>query len=269
LASGLVVDHGVEQTIRSDQPQWIPVFTGLSERQFRRLVGIVARRGGQQAGAGRRWGLSLADRVLLIAVYYRTNLTLRQVAPLFGVSKSAAGRIVDHLAPLLVLAPQTRRHRPDTVLIADGTLVPTHDRSVSARSKNYRYSANLQVVIDANTRLAVAVGNPLPGNRNDCRAYTESGVDQQCAGAAVMADGGYRGNPAVIMPYRNPRKGQPLLPQWKQDLNTVHRRVRARVEHAFAHMKSWKVLRDCRRKARGVWYAAAGVALMRNLAMTI
>lgn len=76
--------------IKADQPSWIPVFTGLSEQQFRTLVGIVADRGGEQCGAGRRWGLSLADRVLLVAVYYRTNLTLRQVAPLFGVSKSAA-----------------------------------------------------------------------------------------------------------------------------------------------------------------------------------
>ncbi|BCJ30117.1 transposase [Actinocatenispora sera] len=259
----------MEQTIRSDQPQWIPVFTGLSARQFGKLVAIVAGRGGQQTGAGRRWGLSLADRVLLVATYYRTNLTLRQIAPLFGVSKSAAGRIVDHLAPHLVLEPQSRRHRPDTVLIVDGTLVPTHDRNMSARSKNYRYSTNLQVAIDANTRLTVAVGDPLPGNRNDCRAYTDSGVDQQCAGAAVMADGGYQGNPEVIMPYRKPREGEPPLPQWKQDLNTVHRRIRARVEHCFAHMKSWKILRDCRRKQRGVWYAAAGIALMRNLTMVV
>ena len=51
----------------------------------------------------------MADRVLLVAVYYRTSLTLRQVAPLFGISKSAAGRIVDHLAAHLVLAP-VRRH---------------------------------------------------------------------------------------------------------------------------------------------------------------
>lgn len=158
------------------------MFTGLSARQFGKLVAIVAGRGGQQTGAGRRWGLSLADRVLLVATYYRTNLTLRQIAPLFGVSKSAAGRIVDHLAPHLVLEPQSRRHRPDTVLIVDGTLAPTHDRNMSARSKNYRYSTNLQVAIDANTRLTVAVGDPLPGNRNDCRAYTDSGVDQQCAG---------------------------------------------------------------------------------------
>ena len=49
----------------------------------------------------------------------------------------------------------------------------------------------------------------------------------------------------------------------------MHRRVRARVEHALAHKKTWKILRDCRRKGRGVWYAARAIALMRNLTMTI
>jgi DDE superfamily endonuclease/Helix-turn-helix of DDE superfamily endonuclease len=249
------------------RPELVPVFTGLSVRQFGKLVGIVRRRGGEQAGVGRRWGLSLDDRVLLVAVYYRTNLTLRQVAPLFGISKSAAGRVVDHLAPHLTLSPVRRKHGPDTVLIVDGTLVPVHDRSVSASSKNYRYSVNMQVVIDANTRLTVAVGDPLPGNRNDCRAFTESGVDRACEGAHVMADGGYQGNPGLIMPYRKPRGGTEL-PAWKQDLNTVHKRVRARVEHALAHMKSWNVLRNCRRKGRAVYYATSAVALMRNLAMT-
>ncbi len=57
----------------------------------------------------------VADRVLLTAVYYHTNLTFRQVALLFGISKSAANRVVDHLA----LSPVTREHGPDTVLIVD------------------------------------------------------------------------------------------------------------------------------------------------------
>jgi DDE superfamily endonuclease/Helix-turn-helix of DDE superfamily endonuclease len=263
----LIVDVVVEQVISADRPEWVPVFTGLSMRQFSKLVQVVAARGGEQTGTGRRWGLSLADRVLLVAVYYRTNLTFRQVALLFGISKSAANRVVDHLAPLLALAPVRRPHTPETVLVVDGTLVPTHDRSMSASSKNYRYSVNMQVVIDANTRLTVAVGNPTPGNRNDCRAYRDSGVDQQCQGAHVMADGGYQGNPEVIMPYRKPGKDQ-KLPAWKEELNTVHKRIRARVEHALAHMKSWNILRNCRRKGDGVWYATRGVAQMRNLAMT-
>ncbi|GGV45176.1 hypothetical protein GCM10010182_82000 [Actinomadura cremea] len=256
----------MEQAISVGWVGWVPEFTGLSVRQFRRLVRIVARRGGEQVGAGRRWSLSLADRVVLIAVYYRTNLTLRQVALLFGVSKSAAHRVVDHLAPLLALAPVVGRHGPDTVLIVDGTLVPTHDRAITAPSKNYRYSVNMQVVIDADSRLAVAVGRPVPGNHNDCTAYRDSGVDRQCRGAHVMGDGGYQGNPQVIMPYRRPRDGG--LTEWQVELNTVHKRVRARVEHALAQMKFWNILRNCRRKRDGVLHATRGVALMRNLTMT-
>lgn len=76
--------HGVVQVISVERPEWVPVFTGLTVRQFGKLVQIVAARGGEQTGTGRRWGLSLADRVLLVAVYYRTNLTYRQVAVLFG-----------------------------------------------------------------------------------------------------------------------------------------------------------------------------------------
>jgi hypothetical protein len=266
----LIVDHGVEQVISANKPEWVPVFTGLSVRQFDQLVRIVARRGGPAvADGGRRgrpWALSLADRVLLVAVYYRTNLTYRQIALLFGISKSAVDRVIDQVAPLLALAPVRKKHSPDTVLIVDGMLVPTYDRTVTASSKNYRYSVNMQVVIDADTRLTVAVGTPTPGNRNDCRAYRDSGVDQQCRGAQVMADGGYRGNPEVIMPYRKPGKGR-ALPAWQEELNTVHKRVRARVEHALCQMRCWNILRNCRRAGDGVYYAAAGVALMRNLAI--
>lgn len=42
----------------------------------------------------------MEDRVLLVAVYSRTNLTMRQPALLFGISKSAADRIIDHVAPV-------------------------------------------------------------------------------------------------------------------------------------------------------------------------
>jgi hypothetical protein len=48
----------------------------------------------------------------------------------------------------------------------------------------------------------------------------------------------------------------------------VHKRVRARVEHALAHMEAWNVLRNCRRERDDAWYATCGVAQMRNLAMT-
>jgi hypothetical protein len=99
---------------------------------------------------------------------------------LFEVSKSAADHIIDHLGPSLALQ-QCKRFRKGTVLIMDGTLVPTRDHTIAKRSKNYRYSTNHQVVIDADTRLVVAIGRPLPGNRNDCKAWELSGAKQPSA----------------------------------------------------------------------------------------
>ena len=212
------------------RPELIHPFTGLRPAQFHRLVRQVARRGGHAIAdgrPGRPWALTLPERVLLVAVYWRTNLTMRQIGPLFGVSHSAAHRVIDTLGPLLALAPVRRRPK-DQVAIVDGTLIPTRDHRLAAPSKNYRYSANLQVAIDANTRLVITLGDPQPGNRNDTIVYRSSGIKDRLAGREVMADGGYRGNPEVIIPYRKPRDGSEL-PAWKQGYNAGHRKVRARV----------------------------------------
>jgi hypothetical protein len=227
--------------ITAAQPSWIGPFTGLSPRCFGKLVTALRREGADTVRRGRPWSLPLEDRVLLVVAYWRTNLTLRQLAPLFGISKSAADRIINRLAPLLALRPH-RRFRKDTVLIVDGTLVPTRDHAVAEQSKNYRYSTNHQVVIDADTRLVVAVGRPLPGNRNDCKAWGLSGAKAAVGNAVVIADGGYRGT-GLVIPHRH-EPGQAELPAWKEEHNRSHRRVRARVEHTFARMKSWKILRE-------------------------
>ncbi len=255
----------VAGVITASEPSWIAPFTGLSPRQFAKLVTALRREGADPVRRGRPWSLPLEDRVLLVAAYWRTNLTLRQLAPLFGISKSAADRIVDHLGPALALQPR-KRYRKNTVLIVDGTLVPTRDRNVAASSKNYRYSTNHQVVIDADTRLVVAVGRPLPGNRNDCRAWEESGAEDAVGTTpTVIADGGYRGTGLTIPHYR--RHQDEDLPVWKEEHNASHRRVRARVEHTFARMKAWKILRDCRLRGDGVHHAMLGIARLHNLTL--
>jgi hypothetical protein len=88
-------------------------------------------------------------RVLLVTAYWRTNVTTRQIGPLFGVSHSAAHRVIDTLGPLLALAP-------------------VHQRPVD------------QVAIVDSTRLVIA-GDPQPGNRNDTIVYRTRGIDQKLA----------------------------------------------------------------------------------------
>ncbi|MBM7173916.1 transposase [Streptomyces sp. G44] len=248
--------------ITASEPFWIAPFTGLSSRSFGKLVTVVRRKIVYEPRRGRPWSLPLDDRVLLVAAYWRTNLTMRQLAPPFGVSKSAAARIIDHLGPKLGLQPR-ERFRKGTVLIVDGTLVPTHDHSIAAQSKNYRYSAHHQVVIDADTRLVVAVGRPLPGNRNDCKTWELSDAKTAVGRTSVSADGGYRGTGLAIPHRRAP--GQAGLPAWKEEHNRSHRKVRARIEHALARMKAWKILRDCRLKGDGVHHAMLGIARLHNL----
>lgn len=43
--------------------------------------------------------------------------------------------------------------------------------------------------------------------------------------------------------------------------------VRARIEHTFAQLKVWKVLRDCRLRGDGSAEAMAGIARLYNLAV--
>ncbi|MEV8037994.1 transposase [Streptomyces sp. NPDC086182] len=174
--------------ITASQPSWIGPFTGLSPRCFGKLVTALRREGADTVRRGRPWGLPLEGRVLLVAAYWRTNLTLRQLGPLFGIS-----------------------------------------------------------------------------NRNDCKAWELSGGKAAVGKTTVVADGGYRGTGLVIPHRREP--GQAELLAWKEEHNRSHRKVRARVEHTFARMKSWKIRRDCRLKGDGVHHAMLGIARLYNLAL--
>ncbi|MDH6589859.1 hypothetical protein M2161_008965 [Streptomyces sp. SAI-133] len=81
--------------ITASEPSSTSPFTGLRPRQFSKLPSALRCEGADPVRKGGPWSLPLEDQVLLIAAYWRTNLTRRQLAPLFGVSKSAADRMVD------------------------------------------------------------------------------------------------------------------------------------------------------------------------------
>lgn len=85
--------------ITASEPSWIGPFTGLSPHCFTKLVTQLRREGADAVRKGRPWSLPLEDRVLLVAAYWRTNLTMRQLALLFGVSKPQPTASSTTLAP--------------------------------------------------------------------------------------------------------------------------------------------------------------------------
>lgn len=243
------------------EPFWAAPFTGLRPCQFGKLITALRREGADPVRKGRLWSLALEGRVLLVAAYGRTSLALRQLAPLFGISRSAADRIVGRLGPSLALRPR-KRFRKDSVLTVGGTLVPTRGHTTAEQPENYRYSTNHQVVTDAGPRLPAAVGRPLPGNRHGCKARELSGVKDAAGKTTVNADSGYRGTGPVIPHHR--KRDRAGLPAWKEEHNASHRKARTRIEHASARMKSWKTLRGCRLKDDGIHHTMLSIARLHN-----
>ncbi|SEE16589.1 DDE superfamily endonuclease [Streptomyces sp. TLI_105] len=192
------------------EPLWVETFTGLRMRQFERLLKAVRERGGNGPG-GRPWCLPPADRVLLVTVR----------------------RVIQGPRPLLAIEPAARpADAVDRLWIVDGTLIPVRDRKTGASSRTYRFSANVQVIIDADSKLVIAAARPVAGHTADAKAWRDSGPARHCDGATVLGDGAYL-NTGLVVPHRK-RPGRALLSGEEKD-NAEHRRVRARVEHAFAN----------------------------------
>ncbi|MER7468602.1 transposase family protein [Streptomyces sp. NPDC097981] len=137
----------------------------------------------------------------------------------------------------------------------DGTLVPTRDHTIAAQSKNYRYSTNHQV---RHRRWHPPGGRDRPVTRRESQrrqAWEESGAKAAVGKTLTIADGGYPGT-GLVIPHRRERSQAELL-VWKAEHNKSHKQVRARIEHVFARMKTWKILRDCRLKGDGIHHAHA------------
>jgi hypothetical protein len=210
---------------------------------------------------GRPWSQTIRQRVLVACAALRTNLTMRELAVCFATSKSTVHRIVSALTTALATlaaADRPKDHRESWVV--DGTLIPTRDHSTGAKSKNYRWSCNAQILIRRRDLRIVAVTAGGPGNRNDPVHYRGSRVEDLCREhRRVLADGGYRGIDELVTPvFRRNRIVRDRA--WRR-----HRRRRARVEHAIARLKNWRILRDHRRRGCHLPDTVNAVAFLHNL----
>jgi hypothetical protein len=237
------------------------VLAAITRGQLAAVLGHLPR----EPRRGRPWSIPLRRRVLIACAALRTNLTIRELAASFAISKSMAHRIVATLTPALAarfdhVRPQDRRES----WVVDGTLIPTRDHRAAARSKNYRWSCNAQILVRRRDLCIVATSAGGPGNRNDPVHYRGSIVETACkAHGRVLADGGYRGVPELVTP-RFHRNRIVRDRAWRR-----HRRRRARVEHAIARLKSWRVLRDHRRRGDRLIDTLRAVCFLHNLQLEL
>src|SRR6516165_9626183 len=184
--------------------------TGITPTAFDRLMDQLtpryeqaqARRKGRpgrrrRPGAGRKHALALADRLLMLLIYYRTYVTHAFLGFLFAVDDSAVGRNINPLRPLLAGIFRIPERRVDLTeeeireLFFDATERPTRRPKRGRREfdsgKKKRHTIKTQVVVvrkrkppgpgaKARRLRIAAVSESSPGSAHDKKIYDAARV---------------------------------------------------------------------------------------------
>lgn len=212
----------------------------------------------RRPGAGRKHALGLADRLLMLLIYYRTYTTHAFLGFLFGVDDSAVGRNINPLQPLLAgifRIPERRiRLDPEEIreLFFDATERPTRRPEAGQRAyysgKKRRHTIKNQVVTARRTkppgpgkkpqRLRIAaVSESFPGSVHDKKIYDRTRA--VCPpDARRTGDTAYLGTPLETTA-RKPRGGELTAGQKERNRRVSRRRIVA--EHGIGKMKIWRI----------------------------
>ncbi|GAC1355583.1 MAG: hypothetical protein NVSMB4_16680 [Acidimicrobiales bacterium] len=212
----------------------------------------------RRPGAGRKHALSLADRLLMLLIYYRTYTTHAFLGFLFGVDDSAVGRNINPLQPLLAgifRIPERRvKLDPEDIreLFFDGAERPTRRPSRGQREyysgKKKRHTIKAQVVVVRRTKAPgpgakprklriAAVSESFPGKTHDKKIYDAMRVVAP-SDAKRTGDTAYIGT-GLTTPARRPRGGELTAGQKEANRRVSRRRVAA--EHGIGKMKVWRI----------------------------
>ncbi|WP_241778423.1 transposase [Streptomyces sp. CNQ431] len=224
-------------------------------------------------GAGAKYKLVFADRLLATLVHLRHATTHDVLACWFGVDRSTITRAIGEVRPLLAergctVAPDIRLRTLAEVIdhlgasgqtgIIDGTEVRVRrpavgrkDREKFISGKNKQNAVKSMVVTDAEGRLLFCS----PAEPASCADITHARklglVELLADGPAVeiLADAGYQGLGAqtggrvVTPPHRKFKKNPP---EWYEEMHERQRKAhssrRIRVEHGIGHLKNWRSL---------------------------
>lgn len=226
--------------------------TGLSCGQLAALAARVAGiTGGVAEPGGRPAAIGLYRSVAMVVALMRSNITQERAGAFFGVSQATVSRRWDLIRPAIGQALAQFVPRPGQVagrgtLLVDGTICPTW----AWKAIPHLYSGkagypgiNVQIAATLDGDLAAIGPVPVPGARHDAHAFAASGLKELLAGHDTAADLGYTGVEGItIVPFRTPPGGK--LHDTQAAFNTVLSKIRAAIERAVAHLKTWRMLSE-------------------------
>jgi transposase len=200
---------------------------------------------------GRPKDLSLREAVVVACGYMRQNITQEVWAEIFDTSQPVISGIITKFTPLIEASADEDRPTADeakeaaareqTVLV-DGFLAPTwswRDAPELWSGKHKTTGFNGQAIANLRGDL-LFVSEPITGHNHDMTALGETETAGIIAAAySGIGDKGYQGSD-FITPFKKPQGGELL--DWQKEFNAQVNKLRAPVERAIAHLKSWRIL---------------------------
>jgi hypothetical protein len=212
----------------------------------------------RKPGGGRKHALTLADRLLMLLIYYRTYVSHAFLGFLFSIDDSAVGRNINPLGPLLAGIFRIPERRIELAadeireLFFDATERPTRRPKRGQKEfysgKKKRHTIKTQVVVvrkrkppgpgaKARRLRIAAVSESSPGSAHDKKIYDAARVVAS-RDARRTGDTAYLGT-GLETPARKPRGGELTERQKAGNRRLSRRRVAA--EHGIGKMKVWRI----------------------------
>ncbi|MPZ00273.1 MAG: hypothetical protein GEU97_20265 [Actinophytocola sp.] len=234
-----------------EEPLRYEAITGLTDGQLAELSARVVEIVGDLTSAGRPYALGLFRSVTLVVALLRKNATQDTLGAFFGVSQPTVSRRWDLLRPAIgdalaefILDPKDLVG--EGTLLVDGTICPTWDWQAipDLYSGKAGYPGmNIQIAATLDGKLAAVGATPVHGARHDAHAYAASGLAAALTDVHTVADLGYVGVDGIaVAPIRKPQGVD--LHETQAEFNTQLSTIRAAVEHAIAHLKTWRMLSE-------------------------
>jgi len=213
---------------------------------------------------GRRKSCGLREAIEVACMYIRHNCTQEFLGDLRNISQSTVSRIITRLVP--VVKSVLEEFVPDAeeatelvkgrVCLVDGTITPCwsyrdHDELWSRKKGITGFSAQLVCLLDGNP---VYISDPLAGSVHDSAAYEKTAVKEIVTNSGGgIGDRGYQGT-GLITPRKKPKGGE--LSKKDKECNAEVSALRAPVEQAIAHFKTWRIFHTDYRRPYGTYHDA-------------
>ena len=212
--------------------------------------------------------LSCPDEAVMLLVYLKQGTTYLELGRLFNLSESRTRRIINedvfNIAILLEeiiqwknLQQQQHLNEEDfigfssVIGIIDATEIKINRPKNAAIQRKY-YSGKskihclkFQIIVQPEKGEIMHVGKLSKGNRHDFKMIKKSGIFEQVGNEeSLMGDSGYQGMDEYCNAIVPKKKTRGRLSQEDSQNNQKISKKRVIVEHAFAKMKRFKILRN-------------------------